>query len=66
MDLYYRLRHGIEGTPMPGLEIAEGADDPKKLTAEDIWSILDYVRNLPFEPVSQPHEQLRNLKRERL
>ena len=66
IDLYYRLRHGIEGTPMPGLEITTGAADPKKLTAEDIWSILDYVRNLPFEPISQPHKQLRNLKRERL
>jgi mono/diheme cytochrome c family protein len=66
IDLYYRLRHGIEGTPMPALEITTGDDDPKKLTAEDIWSILDYVRNLPFEPISQPHKQLRNLKRERL
>lgn len=65
IDLYYRLRHGIEGTPMPGLEISTG-DDPKKLTSGDVWSILDYIRNLPFESLSQPHEELRNLKRERL
>ena len=38
----------------------------KELKSDEIWYLLDYVRSLPFEPISQPHKQLRNLKRERL
>jgi mono/diheme cytochrome c family protein len=57
VDLYWRIRYGISGTPMPAA---------KELKSDEIWYLLDYVRSLPFESISQPHEQLRNLKRERL
>ena len=57
VDLYWRLRNGIVGTPMPAA---------KELTSDEIWYLLDYVRSLPFESISQPHKQQRNLKRERM
>ena len=38
-DLFWRIRCGIPGTPMPALEAAIVADD-------DVWQIVDYVRFL--------------------
>ena len=57
IDLYWRIRNGIEGTPMPA---------GQKLTDEQIWSLIDYVRHLPFESTSQPSVPERHLQRERL
>ena len=56
IDLYRRIRNGIDGTPMPAAVIkAEGADPQVKgLTQDDLWCLIDYVRNLPYEPISQP------------
>ncbi len=56
IDLYHRISQGINGTPMPNQEQA--------LTPEEVWSLVFYVRSLPFEYASQP-AGVRNLERER-
>ena len=48
VDLYLRMMNGIAGTPMPA------ASD--KMSETDLWSLVAYVRSLPFEPISQPLE----------
>ena len=40
-DLYRRVHAGINGSPMP-----EGKTTLKPL---EIWSVVDYVRSLPFD-----------------
>ena len=56
IDLYWRLINGIDGTPMPGVPMLKPGAPPgtKGLTEEDLWSLIDYVRNLPLESASQP------------
>jgi mono/diheme cytochrome c family protein len=56
VDLYHRISQGINGTPMPNQE--------QTLTSEEIWSLVFYVRSLPFEHASRP-AGIRNLDRER-
>ena len=46
IDMYRRIKNGIEGTPMPA------ASD--KLSDDDIWAIIEYVRFMPYETISQP------------
>jgi mono/diheme cytochrome c family protein len=69
IDLYWRIMNGIEGTPMPGLAsnvLKPGEEpDPKKLTEEDVWHLIEYVRNLPYEPLSQPEGHSPSIQRER-
>lgn len=45
VDLFARIRNGIAGTPMPGNQ---------KLSDEEIWALVEFVRSLPYEPLSQP------------
>lgn len=52
IDLYWRIVSGIDGTPMPAAprktpENAKGLDD------EEIWCLVEYVRHLPYETMSQ-------------
>ena len=56
IDLYRRVHNGIDGTPMPGaLIIADDAPaGTKGLTKSDLWSLVDYVRSLPYESISRP------------
>ena len=56
VDLFWRIHNGIEGTPMPAALIkpAEAPVDQKGLTYDDIWALVDYVRSLPYESISQP------------
>lgn len=56
IDLYWRIRNGIDGTPMPVASMkAPGAkDDAAGLTADEIWHLVDYVRSLPYESISRP------------
>lgn len=56
LDLYRRVRYGIEGTPMP-------AND--KLKPEEIWHVVNYVQSLPYEHVSNPYEAVPENRRER-
>lgn len=44
VDIYRRIAAGIKGTPMP-----QGG---KVLQPEEIWSLVDYVLSLPYEPDS--------------
>jgi mono/diheme cytochrome c family protein len=55
LDLYWRIRNGIEGTPMPAATMKpEGDPNAKGLVPEDIWDIVNYVESLPYEPVNNP------------
>jgi mono/diheme cytochrome c family protein len=55
VDLFWRLRNGIEGTPMPAVTLKpEGDPNAKGLTTDDIWDIVNYVQSLPYESISNP------------
>lgn len=56
IDIFRRIRNGIDGTPMPGaaLKADDAGPEVKGLTTEDIWSIVDYVRSLAYEDISKP------------
>jgi mono/diheme cytochrome c family protein len=58
IDVFSRVHQGIAGTPMPGIGAA-GPDAKGALTDEEIWSIVDYVLSLPYEPTSNPQPALR-------
>lgn len=45
IDLYARIRNGIAGTPMPG---------NGKLSDEEVWALVEFVRSIPYQPLSQP------------
>ena len=51
IDIFWRVRNGIEGTPMPGFK-------PEILSDNDIWNIVNYVQSLPYEPISDPKQAL--------
>jgi mono/diheme cytochrome c family protein len=69
IDIYWRIRNGIEGTPMPAATMKpEGDPNAKGLTATDIWDIVNYVQSLAYEPINNPLDaahEVQNL-RERL
>jgi mono/diheme cytochrome c family protein len=46
IDIYRRIHSGIKGTPMPRFDAA--------LMDEEIWDIVNYVLNAPYEPVPEP------------
>lgn len=56
IDLYRRIHAGINGAPMPAAA---------KLKPEEIWHLVDYVRQLPFEPASLPPRLSPTVQRER-
>ena len=68
IDLYWRVRNGIEGVPMPASTMKpEGDPSAKGLTTADIWDIVNYVQSLPLEAISDPYtEAAVALDRERL
>jgi mono/diheme cytochrome c family protein len=41
IDLYVKIKYGIDGTPMPGA--------PGNMPEEDVWAIVEYVRQLHQE-----------------
>lgn len=49
VDLFARIRNGIAGTPMPGNQ---------KLTDEEVWALVAYVRSVPYESLSRPPRQM--------
>jgi mono/diheme cytochrome c family protein len=63
IDIYWRIMNGIEGTPMPALATnvrkAEDPPEAKKLNAEEIWDIVNYVQSLPYESINNPIEAFR-------
>jgi mono/diheme cytochrome c family protein len=56
LDLYWRVRNGIDGMPMP-------AND--KLKPDEIWHVVNYVQSLPYEHISNPYEAEPENRRER-
>jgi mono/diheme cytochrome c family protein len=52
-DIFHRVNQGISGTPMPGSGPAS-AGAQGTLTEEEMWSIVDYVQSVAFEPASRP------------
>lgn len=56
IDIYWRIKNGIEGTPMPASTMKPAGDpNAKGLTPEDIWDIVNYVESLPYESISDPN-----------
>lgn len=46
IDLYWRIKNSIGGTPMPA------ASDT--MSDDDLWHLIAYVRSLPLDSLSQP------------
>jgi mono/diheme cytochrome c family protein len=69
LDLFWRIRNGIEGVPMPAVTMRP-ADDPnaKGLTPADIWDIVNYLQSLPYESINNPLDAYREVQdlRERM
>lgn len=55
IDIFRRIQYGIEGTPMPA---------SLTLTGEQIWALVAYVQQLPYETLSRP-ETAKKLENER-
>ncbi|HVU87277.1 MAG TPA: cytochrome c [Pirellulales bacterium] len=53
VDMYRRIFAGINGTPMP--QGGADASNPSGMTPEEIWHIVNYVRTLPYEKLSDPY-----------
>jgi hypothetical protein len=56
VDLYWRLTNGIDGAQMPAVPLLAEGDPPgtKKLSQENLWDLINYVRSLPYEAISRP------------
>ncbi len=50
LDLYYRIVHGIEGTPMPAIPLQP--DNPLGLNTSQVWDLVNYLLSLPQESLS--------------
>jgi mono/diheme cytochrome c family protein len=48
-ELFFRLNNGIFPSQMPGI----GATP--NMTADDIWHLIDFILDLPYQPGSQYH-----------
>ncbi|HTQ37522.1 MAG TPA: cytochrome c [Pirellulales bacterium] len=48
-ELFYRLNNGIFPSQMPGIGTTPG------MTSDDIWHLIDFILDLPYEPGSQYH-----------
>ena len=53
VDVFWRIKNGIDGSPMPAAMKPTGPGS-MGLTDEDIWHIVDYVQQLPYEALSLP------------
>jgi mono/diheme cytochrome c family protein len=60
--LFYRVSNGITGANMPGIATTQG------ITPDDMWHVVDFVLDLPYEPGSQYHtdSHMQTAPRERL
>lgn len=66
VDIYWRIVNGIEGTPMPAAPLRDESNpNPKTLSKEDVWDIVNYVQSLPYEPLSQPPHHAPTMMKER-
>ena len=46
IDIYRRIYSGINGTPMPAIGESKDAAGNPLLSADDMWSLVHYVRSL--------------------
>ena len=58
LDIYWRIKNGIDGGPMPAANASLMKDN-------DIWDIVNYVVSLPFEDMSRPGDEAEGYLRER-
>lgn len=58
LDIYWRIKNGIDGGPMP-------AANSTLLQDDDIWDIVNYVLSLPFEDMSRPNDDAEGYQRDR-
>lgn len=58
IDLYWRIKNGIPGTPMPAAS--------QELTDDQIWHLIAYVRSMPYESIALPRVHKPTVPRERL
>jgi mono/diheme cytochrome c family protein len=68
IDIYWRIHNGIAGSPMPAapMKPAGAGPEDKRLTTDDVWHLVDYVRSLPYESVSKPWHDQELFQRDRL
>jgi len=61
-EIFFRLANGINGANMPGIAQTPG------MTSDDIWHVIDFVLDLPYQAGSQFHteERMTAPPRERL
>jgi mono/diheme cytochrome c family protein len=61
-EIFYRLSNGINGANMPGIAQTPG------MNSDDIWHLIDFVLDLPYQAGSQYHteERMTAPPRERL
>ena len=51
--------------PAALIKPAGAPPETKGLTQEDLWSLVDYVRSLPYETISKPEANVPNYARDR-
>jgi mono/diheme cytochrome c family protein len=68
IDLYRRIRDGIDGTPMPAalMKPPGGPAYAAGLTFQDIWHLVHYVQSLPYDSLSQPRTDAHAYMRKRM
>jgi mono/diheme cytochrome c family protein len=68
IDLFWRIRNGIDGTPMPGatMKAEDAGAEVKGLNTNDIWCLIEYVQSLPYETISKPAMPEAAVERSRL
>jgi mono/diheme cytochrome c family protein len=61
-ELFFRLYNGIFPSQMPGIGSTPG------MTTDDIWHLVDFILDLPYQPGSQYHsdEHMKSAPRELL
>src|SRR5690606_5763916 len=67
VDLYWRIHNGIAGTPMPAAAVKpdDAPEEDTRLTSNDIWDLIAYVRHLPYDDLSQSSAMRAALQRDR-
>ena len=55
IDLYWRLRNGIDGSKMPAVPVRKPNDPPevKGLMESEVWDLINYVKSLPHDAISR-------------
>ena len=67
VDLYWRLVNGVDGTPMPAVltKPEDAPADVTGLTPEEMWCLIEYLRSLPYDDMSDPYKAVPENVRER-